>query len=106
MSWVTFSSFVALSEMLYVKFSASLEVSWLGINPAGAKYFKMVAVYINSNKYGFVGWLRHANEKISYLFGCRSSLYQMFKSLSTFCLYQKRLLETMLFWRSKAYWEN
>ena len=55
MSWVTFSSFVALSEMLYVKFSASLEVSWLGINPAGTKYFKMVAVYINSNKYGFVG---------------------------------------------------
>ena len=32
-----------------------------------------------------------------YLFGCRSSLYLMFKSLSIFCLYQKRLVETMLF---------
>ena len=55
MSWRAFSSCVARSEtLLYVKFQSSLEVSWLGINPAGAKFLEMVAVYININKYGYL----------------------------------------------------
>ena len=32
-------------------------------------------------------------------FGCKNILYLMFESLSIYCLYQKRLVETMLFWR-------
>ena len=42
--------------LLYVKFQYGLEVSWLGINPTGAKFLEMVAVYVNINKYGYVGW--------------------------------------------------
>ena len=52
-SRLAFSSFVAWSEtLLYVKFQP-LEVSWLGINPAGAKFLEMIAVYLNCNKYGY-----------------------------------------------------
>ena len=53
-SWLAFSSFVAQS--LYVKFQPNLEVTWLGINPAGANFLEMVAVYVNINKYVYVGW--------------------------------------------------
>ena len=57
MSWLVFSSFMARSDtLLYVKFQYGLEVSWLGINPTGAKFLEMVAVYVNINKYGYVGW--------------------------------------------------
>ena len=31
-----------------------MEVSWPKINPAGATYLEMVAVYVNINKYGYV----------------------------------------------------
>ena len=57
MRWLAFSSFVARSEtLLYVKFQPCLEVSWLGINSAGAKFLEMVALYVNTNNYGYVGW--------------------------------------------------
>ena len=40
-----FQFVVAQSEMLlYVKFQCGLEVSWLGINPAGAKFLEIVEV--------------------------------------------------------------
>ena len=32
-----------------------------------------------------------------YEFGCRNILYLMFESLSIYCLYQKRLVETMCY---------
>ena len=55
-SWLAFNSFVARSEtLLYVKFQPGLEVSWLGINPAGAKFLEMVPVYVNINKNGYIG---------------------------------------------------
>ena len=53
MKWA--GSFVVRSH-LEVKFQSDLEVSWLGINPAGAKVLEMEAVYVNIEKYGFVGW--------------------------------------------------
>ena len=40
---------------LYVKFYPSLGGNWLGINPTGATFLEMVAVYVNINKYGYVG---------------------------------------------------
>lgn len=55
MSWLAFSSLVAWSETLYVKFEPSLEVNWSGINPEGAKFLEMVAVYVNINKYENIG---------------------------------------------------
>ena len=68
MSWLAFSSLVARSEtLLYVKFQPALEVMWLGINPAGARFLKMVAVYVNINKYRGVRRMINANEKISYV---------------------------------------
>ena len=49
-----------------MKFQPGLEVSWLGINSAGAKVLVTAAVNVN-NKYGYFGWQRYVNEKISYL---------------------------------------
>ena len=47
--------FLAQSEtLLNVKFQPSLEVRLLGINPTGAKFVEMVAVYVNINKYRYV----------------------------------------------------
>ena len=55
MRWLVFGSFVARSEaLLYVRFQPGLEVSWFSIKPADAKSLKMVAVYVNINKYGYV----------------------------------------------------
>ena len=55
MSGLVFGSFVARSEaLLYVRFQPGLEESWLGIKMADAKSLKMVAVYVNINKYGYV----------------------------------------------------
>ena len=46
-SWLPFRLSVTRSKsLLYVKFRPALEVSWLGIKPAGPKSLEMVAVYV------------------------------------------------------------
>ena len=49
--------FAAWSEtLLYVKFKPGLEVSLLVINLAGGKVLETVAIYVNIDKYWYVGW--------------------------------------------------
>ena len=51
--------------LLYVKFQPGIEVNWLEVNLAGAKFLEIVAVHVTINNYGYVVW--HIEEKISYL---------------------------------------
>ena len=73
--------FVAWSEMLlYVKFQPGLEVSWLGINLAGAKFLEMVTVYVNINNIYTSDNKNMLMTKLAiYEFGCRNILYLMFE---------------------------
>ena len=69
-----FQLVVAQSEMLlYVKFQCGLEVSWLGINPAGAKFLEIVEVYVNTTNMDTssdeVMWMR---KWAIHEFGCRN----------------------------------
>ena len=59
---------MARSEtLLYVKLQLGIEVSWIKVNPAGAKFQEIVAVYVSINKSGYVVRQRHTNEEINYL---------------------------------------
>ena len=44
------------SNFVYGMLKFLQEISWLGIFRAGAKFLEVVAVYVNINKYGYVGW--------------------------------------------------
>ena len=66
--------------LLYVKFQPGLEVSWLGINLAGAKFLEMVAVYVNINNIDTSDNKNMLMIKLAiYEFGCRNILYLMFE---------------------------
>ena len=82
MSCLAFSLYVAQS----VKFYPVLEVSWLDINPAGAKLINM-----NTSHDKDILMRKSA----SYEFGCTNILYLMFELLSIYWLYQNKLVETI-----------
>ena len=42
--------------LLHERFWVDLELSWLGTHSPGAKSFEIVAVYLNSKKYRYIGW--------------------------------------------------
>ena len=70
-----------------MKFQPGLEVSWLGFNSAGAKVLVTAAVNVN-NKYGYFGWQRYVNEKISYLWILGDFIFNSFMTEAVIMLHK------------------
>ena len=57
---------------LYVKFQLGIEVSWIEVNPAGAKFLEIVAVYVSINMDMLYGKDIPMRKLTIYELGCRN----------------------------------